>query len=304
MKRTIPGRPATYIPPMNVAPSGGNGLSSWEAAVTWLRSQPDQRELVLAAYYDDPLPDAAERYRRSAEWQAIREHLPPARGPALDVGAGRGIASYALARDGYAVTALEPDPSALVGAEAIRGLASAAGLPIEVVQDFSERLPFADHSFELVFARAVLHHTKDLTEACREFHRVLRPGGLLIAVREHVISAKEDLAAFFDVHPLHRLYGGENAFLLSEYLAALRVAGFTVEHTIAPLRSPMNLAPRTAQDVRRELSLRVTCGHGWAAGLVGKVLDQPGVWKTVLPFVEQLDHRPGRLYSFVARKSP
>ena len=45
------------------------------------------------------------------------------RGQALDVGAGRGIASYALAREGFTVTVLEPDDSHLVGAGAIRSLA-------------------------------------------------------------------------------------------------------------------------------------------------------------------------------------
>ena len=51
-------------------------FGSWEQAVQWLREQPSQRDLVLAAYYDDPLPAAAERYWGSEEWQAIRPLLP------------------------------------------------------------------------------------------------------------------------------------------------------------------------------------------------------------------------------------
>ena len=76
------------------------------------------------------------------------------------------------------MTALEPDPSALVGAGAIRALAAEARLPIDVVEEFSERLPFANDTFDVVFARAVLHHTRDLDSACREMFRVLRPGGI------------------------------------------------------------------------------------------------------------------------------
>src|SRR6187402_3965077 len=108
---------------------------SWEEAVLWLKGHPDQAELVRACYFDDPLPEAAERYWRSAEWAEMRTYLP-CPGKALDIGAGRGISSFALARDGWRVTALEPDSSSVVGAGAIRALSAAAGVDIEVVEVF------------------------------------------------------------------------------------------------------------------------------------------------------------------------
>ena len=136
---------------------------SWEQAVQWLRDKPDQQDLVRACYYDDPLPAAAERFWQSLEWKSITALLPPAQGGfALDLGAGRGISSYALAKEGWKVSALEPDPSTLVGSGAIRSLAHDSGLPIEVVTEFSEKLPFEDNSFELVNCRQVLHHARDL----------------------------------------------------------------------------------------------------------------------------------------------
>src|SRR6476620_6057541 len=92
---------------------------TWEDAVCWLRDQHDQRQLVLDAFYDDPLMSAADRYFACAEWTAILRLLHGRTGRALEVGAGRGIASYALARTGFAVTALEPGPSSIVGAAAI-----------------------------------------------------------------------------------------------------------------------------------------------------------------------------------------
>lgn len=268
----------------------------------WLRDQPDQRELVLAAYYDDPLPAAAERYHRSEEWHAIRPLLPRARGAALDVGAGRGIASYALAREGFRVTALEPDGSALVGAEAVRSLALDSRLDIEVTQEYSERLPFDDARFDVVFARAVLHHTRDLNAACAEFFRVLKPGGRLLAVREHVISRAEDLEAFLQIHPLHRLYGGENAFQLHQYEVAIRHAGFHLEWVSSPLESPINYAPQTRLSLQREIAARATRNLPIVRDLACFVLALPGVWSVVLPLLTRIDHRPGRLYSFVATK--
>lgn len=283
--------------------SDSSVFATWESAVAWLRTQPDQCDLVLGAYYDDPLPAAAHRYWQSAEWQAVRTHLPhPVSARALDVGAGRGIASYALAKEGFTVTALEPDPSALVGAQAIRQLAAEAGLPITVTEEFSERLPFLDAGFDVVFARAVLHHTSDLAAACREFFRVLKPGGSFIAVREHVISRDADLPAFLELHPLHRLYGGENAFRLDAYTAALQAAGFHLQRVLAPLRSPINFAPQTTRTLQEEVARRLSRGVPSLAELIGLALRLPGVWSLLLLALERVDHRPGRLYSFIARK--
>ena len=200
-------------------------FGTWEEAVAWLLAQPEHRDLCRACYYDRPALAAAERYWASDEWRALRKWMPQDRGAALDVGAGMGVAAYALARDGWRTVALEPDPSDLVGAGAIRRLANQAPLEIEVVQEWGESLPFADQSFDLVHARQVLHHARDLPQFCKELRRVLKPGGVLLATREHVISSSSQLPAFLAGHALHKYYGGENAYTLASYLGALRSAG-------------------------------------------------------------------------------
>ena len=269
---------------------GPEGRLSWEEAVCRLRTAPEHTGLVQACFYDDPLQAAACRYWASTEWQAVQRVLGKSRGRALDIGAGRGIAAYALAQDGWAVTALEPDGSDVVGAGAIRALARSTALPIEVVQTWGEQLPFADASFDLVHCRQVLHHARDLPQLCREIGRVLKPGGRVVATREHVISAAHDLQAFLDAHPLHHLYGGEHAYLLADYIGALQRGGLSLEQVLNPYESDINTYPQTTADIKRRWASRLR--WPWP-GLIPDLL---------LSWAGARVKTPGRMFSFVGRK--
>lgn len=264
---------------------------SWEEAVLSLNGRPELGEFVRACFYDDPLIEAARRYHASSEWAAIRPLLPPVPGRALDIGAGRGISSFALASDGWQVSALEPDPSDRVGAGAIRALAAEAHLPIEVVQEWGESLPFADASFDLVSCRAVLHHARDLGDLCKEIARVLKPGGRFIGVREHVITDAGELPAFLAMHPLHRLYGGEHAYTRAEYRGAIEGAGLAIAHEFNPFESDINLYPNSRAKMKRAVARKF--GATALAPLV------PG-WLLTLRGAR--NRTPGRLHSFVADK--
>jgi SAM-dependent methyltransferase len=257
---------------------------TWEAAVERLRHDPAQRALVDACYYDDPLIEAAQRYHASGEWNAISELIGTShRGAsALELGAGR-------AKDGWTVTAVEPDPSDIVGAGAIRSLATESNLTIGVETRWGEQLPFPDRSFDLVFVRAVLHHARDLPAFCREAARVLKPGGQLLAVREHVITRDEDVVAFQNAHPLHRLYGGENAFRLDQYTGAIRDAGLDLQQVLSPFASDINLSPQSRTAL-------LSHQPGWWRALPGSI----GLW--LLTRAGERSNSPGRLYSFLARK--
>ena len=276
-------------------------FQTWEDAVSWLMSQPEQQEIVKACYYDTPLKSAADRYWQSSEWQAIREFFPACQEKALDIGAGNGIASYALAKDGWQVEALEPDASNLVGVGAIRQLASECNLPINTVQEFGEQLPFTDNCFDLVFARQVLHHAQDLSQLCREIYRVLKPGGVFIAVRDHVVATKADLPKFLDTHPLHQLYGGENAYLRSEYIEAIESANLIVKKVLDAFDSPINYSPHTQDTLKQELSTRLNSLP--IAGLIDKILLNNAVFPSVLKLLSKLDRRPGRAISFICYKN-
>jgi SAM-dependent methyltransferase len=52
---------------------------------------------------------------------------------------------------------------------------------VDVVVGDAARLPFADHAFDTATIVAALNHITNRAEALREVHRVLKPGGLLLA---------------------------------------------------------------------------------------------------------------------------
>lgn len=137
-----------------------------------------------------------------------------------------------------------------------------------------EKLLFEDESFDVVFARQALHHAKDLDKLCKEMGRVLKKGGTFIAIREHVISTKKDLPIFLSNHPLHKLYGGENAFLLKEYLNAIRNAHIKLTAVLNPIESDINLFPRRNKYMPKLLAK-------YLGNLIGY---------------------PGRIYSFIGEK--
>jgi SAM-dependent methyltransferase len=209
---------------------------------------------------------------------------------ALDIGAGRGISSYALARGGWQVTALEPDPSDVVGTGAIEQLSAAAGVPITVVREWGEALPFPDASFDLVYGREVLHHARDLETLCAEMGRVLRPGGMFLATREHVIFKEADLAVFLKQHPLHWLYGGENAYRLPAYKAAITGGGIRLTRVVNPWASAVNLYPRSIEEIARLIHARLP--------FVPVALMTP----SLLGRLGWLLRSPGTAYSFVGVK--
>ncbi len=273
---------------------------TWEDAVRWYRNQPGNEAEVRKNYFDLPVRLAAERYANSEEFAEVMRLLGAGeQRRILEPGAGNGIASFALAKNGWLVTALEPDASAEVGAGAIRELVEQTGLPINVVQEFGEQLPFEDSSFDAIHARQVLHHASDLDVIVREFARALRPGGLLLSTREHVADDEQQLIAFRNEHPLHRLYGGENAYPLDRYLKSFAKAGLRLKETWGPLESILNFSPGTEQE--RQISLRQVANHSYLR--LGRLFGWSDSFRQAqLRRHTQRDRTPGRIYSFLVEK--
>jgi 2-polyprenyl-6-hydroxyphenyl methylase / 3-demethylubiquinone-9 3-methyltransferase len=96
----------------------------------------------------------------------------------LDVGCGGGILSEALAREGAAVTGVDPSEKSLAVA---RAHAAQSGLAIDYRVGSAEDLTSGGFAqgFDLVFAVDVLEHVDDLERTMTAIATVLAPGGCL-----------------------------------------------------------------------------------------------------------------------------
>ncbi|GAB4257968.1 MAG: hypothetical protein Kow00122_15700 [Thermoleophilia bacterium] len=279
-------------------------MMTYEEAVLELRRDPRYAALLRDAYLEGNPAAGAARFAASAEFKEIRTIAGNrlAGGIVVDVGAGTGIATYAFAVSGASlVYAVEPDPSDEVGRGAIAR--ACAGLEQVRLLDFwGESMPIADGTADIVYARQVLHHARDLDELVAECARVLKPGGLFLACREHVVDDERQLRAFLQSHPIHRLAGCEGAFPLGCYEAAIERARLRLRRILGPWDSVINAFPaaRSENDLqqRHRQALRSRLGP-----LAGPIAGIPLV-KTVLNRL--LDAKaqavPGRLYTFVAVK--
>ena len=120
----------------------------------------------------------------------------------LEVGCGTGAFAERIAAENPDATIVATDQS-----ERFVELTAARGVEARVadVQD----LPFPDDSFDVVAALWMLYHVPDLDRGLAELRRVLRPGGLLVAVtngNEHTADLRRDAGG----EPLLTQFSSEN----------------------------------------------------------------------------------------------
>jgi len=99
----------------------------------------------------------------------------PAAGTMLDLGCGEAILAGHFSARGFATVGLDLSFRRLRSAARVdpRGL---------FVAGLAEELPFADGSFDVVFANALLHHAADASRVLHEAVRVTRAGGVMAVV--------------------------------------------------------------------------------------------------------------------------
>jgi SAM-dependent methyltransferase len=164
----------------------------------------------------------ADRYARAAaakDWSRLVDLCRPSTSDrALDVGAGPGMFSAALAP--HVARAVALDPSAALLAHAPDAVERAVGT--------GEDIPFPDGSFDLVTVVNTLHHVDDMRATLAEMVRVLAPGGRIV-VQDYL--ADDDPAAAARWETVERLRDPDHRRLprRGEVAAALVPHGLAVD---------------------------------------------------------------------------
>jgi SAM-dependent methyltransferase len=222
-------------------------------------------DFVLPFCPNDPWPGVAHSFQVGLQ---LLKLMPGER--VLDIGAGRGWASKYFALRGCRAVAVEIVPDDQVGLGRMRTICERAGTFCEgVIADFCH-LPFADESFDAVFACGSLHHSESLAQLTSSIARVLKPSGRLVAVNEPCIAEHEDEAKLVQEHASRELSHGivERRPKLSEYKACLSGAGFAAVEILPCQAYGMDESRiiRWARELR--VTLRTAKPGAWARRLL------------------------------------
>jgi ubiquinone/menaquinone biosynthesis C-methylase UbiE len=237
----------------------------------------------LAAVYDRDRavpPEALEPWRT-----ALAAYLPPASGlPVLDLGAGTGLFSAAIAQwFGHDVVAVEPSEGMRRQARTRRThphVASVGGL--------GEQLPLRDGCCDCAWLSTVIHHLSDLAACAGELRRVVRPGGWVL-IRNAFPDRPEPGTRVFTFWPTARAILAR-APTVQATIATFAAAGFT-PHRLEQISDQSAASLKEAYDrarVRADSLLRLLPDAEFTKGL--EALERAAAAETTpTPVIRRLD---------------
>jgi ubiquinone/menaquinone biosynthesis C-methylase UbiE len=146
---------------------------------------------------------------------------------AIDLGCGTGRHAIRLARAGATVQAVDFSDQMLA-----RAREKAGGLNIAFHQlDLTQRLPFADGTFDRVVCGLVLDHMKALGPFFRELHRLCKPGGrVVVSVMHPALMLRGVQARFWDPESGREVRPESHPNQICDYIMAAAGARFHFDH--------------------------------------------------------------------------
>lgn len=183
----------------------------------------------------------------------------------LEVGAGSGRDSLALARAGATAVVLDYSPASL---EVVRSLARRDGVTVHLVQADALAMPFREGAFQVVFHQGLLEHFRDPRPLLVENARVVKHGGrLVVDVPQtwHLYTAMKNVLIVFGAW----FAGWETQFTVGQLEKLLASTGLLVKRSYGDWMVPglwyrvMREVLRRGGNIRLPLAPR---GPEWWAG--------------------------------------
>lgn len=141
-------------------------------------------EHYASGYEADRLHTDAGQLEGERSRELLRRFLPPSPATVLDVGGGAGIYAFWLAQQGYEVHLIDIVPLHIQLAQEASARQPAAQLASAKVGD-ARSLTWQAEAVDSVLLFGPLYHLTDKSErrkALQEAYRVLKPGGVLLAI--------------------------------------------------------------------------------------------------------------------------
>ncbi len=165
--------------------------------------EPEIRYYYETGQEADRLEDPVSQWEKVRTLDLLGRFLPPAPAVILDVGGGAGAYSFPLAEMGYIVDLIDPVPLHIE--QARQRAAMQTRVPRKFQLGDARAIPYEDEAADAVLFFGPLYHltsAEDRLQAIREAHRVLRGGGVLMAVAiSRFASALDGVARGFISDP-------------------------------------------------------------------------------------------------------
>lgn len=213
-----------------------------------------------------------------AEISAHFKGKQPAEISVLDVGTGPGFFAILLAELGYGVTAIDYTSSMLKEARA-----NAGALAISFFKMDAQALAFTENKFDVVLSRNLTWNLQQPQAAYQEWHRVLKPNGLLLNFDANWYRYLHDACAQ-EGHRQDR-----------ENIYATQVADETAGTDVIMMEHLAFLAPLSGE-------LRPAWDLDFLLGLGMHACADLDIWQTVWTFEERINNASTPMFLIRAHK--
>jgi SAM-dependent methyltransferase len=207
------------------------------------------------------------RYDQEGHIPAMLDRVAWSGQQVLEIGLGQGAESEQLIRRGAKWSGLDLTSESV---ERVTARLKIRDLPHEDLRQGSVLdIPWPDDTFDIVFSHGVLHHVPDILRAQEQIHRVLKPGGRLVAMLYARRSLNHDVSIrlvrrgiLLGAYPLRRTAVVQRSAMLAQHLSNAERMGlrryldletFTHYNTDGPLNPFARVYD--LEDVKRDFPL-------------------------------------------------